>query len=69
MDFTELERAAALYPASHVYRIGPAKYLIRENVWTNPREAIPRLKETLANDPYSGFLKAWIAAFERRIGK
>ena len=62
----ELEIAAALFPFSHEYRIGPARLVIRDNVWNAPGPAARRLRETMRYDPYSKWLRSWIATFDAR---
>ena len=66
LTMPELERAAALFPFSHDYRVGPARLIIRDRIWTKPSYAVARLRETMRYDPNSRWLKAWIAAFEDR---
>jgi hypothetical protein len=62
-----LERAAWLYPYNHDYRLGPARLVVLNNTWTDPKQAIVLLTAVLKNDPNSHYLKNWIAEFNKRI--
>jgi hypothetical protein len=67
LTFVELERAAEIFPYNHEYRIGPAKLVIKDAKWWEPRAAIPVLLQALRYDPNSHYLKRWIEIFARRI--
>jgi hypothetical protein len=62
----DLQRAARLYPYDHEYRLGPARLIIRDNVWYDPAFAIELLESVKKNDPNSHYLQAWIDAFQER---
>ena len=44
-----------------------AQLIIHDNIWMEPKAASARLQAVLQNDPYSKYLKNWIAIFNKRM--
>jgi len=59
-----LYEAAKVFPFYSEYRLGPARLIIRDNIWEDPKLAANALRQIAKYDPYSKFIGEWISALE-----